>query len=740
MPGGWFSTESIEWVLQVLMSTSPEFFASCPKGIESLLAEELAGFGADTVRETVAGCYFSGSLAVAYQACLWSRLANRILLMVAHFQAGDRDVIYAGIQTVDWDDHIDPGKTLAVTFTGSSPEIRNTHFGALLVKDAVVDQLIARTGKRPSIATKAPDLRIHVRLHKGKVQVGIDLSGDSLHMRGYRRDVGKAPLKENLASAILYRAGWRELAREGASLVDPMCGSGTFLLEGAMIAADIAPGLLRARFGFDRWPGHIPSIWRDAMGDARERRQAGLDGMKNVFLGYEADQWIVRQGLANAQRAGLSKRICIEQAELANLHQVDCPEGLVVVNPPYGERLGDEASLVYLYQNLGEKFRTTFKDWQGAVFTGNPGLGRRMGIRSRKQYTLYNGALECKLLMFANEEQWFAGYDARDKETANKAPVQSAPLTAGATMFANRLRKNLKQMSKWAKRQDVQCYRLYDADMPEYAVAIDLYGDKVHVQEYKAPASIDEAKATERLQDVMSALPEVLSVSPKDIALKNRAKQSGKKQYERQADKNEFFEVKEGSGRFLVNLNDYLDTGLFLDHRPLRLRIAREAADKRFLNLFCYTGATTVHAAVGGARSTTSVDLSKTYLDWARKNLALNGFSDRHQLEQADCMRWLVDAKGQYDLIYIDPPTFSNSKRMTDVFDVQRDHIELLRLAMKRLAHGGTLYFSNNYRRFKLDESLADEFEVKDITGETLEKDFERNRRIHQCWKIQHRL
>ncbi|MCK5893952.1 MAG: bifunctional 23S rRNA (guanine(2069)-N(7))-methyltransferase RlmK/23S rRNA (guanine(2445)-N(2))-methyltransferase RlmL [Endozoicomonadaceae bacterium] len=716
-----------------------DFFASCPKGIESLLAEELTGFGASSVKETVAGCYFRGSLSVSYQACLWSRLANRILLMVARFPAGNREVIYEGIQTVDWDDHIDPDRTLAVTFTGSSLEIRNTHFGALLVKDAVVDQLLVRTGKRPSIATKSPDLRIHVRLHKGTVQVSIDLSGESLHRRGYRQDVGKAPLKENLAAAILYRCGWRELANDGGSLVDPMCGSGTFLMEGAMIAADIAPGLLRTQFGFDRWPGHDQSIWRDAMGNAHERRRIGLDAMTHVFQGYEADPWIVRQGLANAERAGLSKCINITQAELASLNHIDCREGLVVVNPPYGERLGDEASLVYLYQKLGETFRTTFKGWQGAVFTGNPGLGRRMGIRSRKQYTLFNGALECKLLTFVNEDQWFVGYDARGRAASVQATRESVPLTSGATMFANRLRKNLKLMGKWARCHDVQCYRLYDADMPEYSVAVDLYGDKVHVQEYKAPSSIDEIKAAERLQDVMSVLPEVLSVSPADIALKSRARQSGNKQYERQSDRNEFFEVREGDARFLINLHDYLDTGLFLDHRLLRLRMAREAADKRFLNLFCYTGAATVHVALGGARSTTSVDLSKTYLDWARKNLLLNGFSDRHHLHQADGLRWLAEAKAQYDLIYIDPPTFSNSKRMNEVFDVQRDHVELLRLAMKRLAHGGTLYFSNNYRRFKLDECLSDEFDIADITGETLDKDFERHRRIHQCWVIWHK-
>src|SRR5690606_34305272 len=261
---------------------------------------------------------------------------------------------------------------------------------------------------------------------------------------------------------------------------------------------------------------------------------------------------------------------------------------------------------------------------------------------------------------------------------------------------------------------NISCYRLYDADMPEFAVAVDLYDGWAHVQEYAAPASVSEDKAQARLQDVLVALPQVLGTPAERVVLKQRQRQTGKQQYERMDRRGEFLTVQEGQVRLLVNLTDYLDTGLFLDHRPMRLRIAEEARGKRFLNLFCYTASATVHAAVGGARRTTSVDLSKTYLDWARRNLALNGLSDLHQL---------VQDRGEYDLIVLDPPTFSNSKRMDDVFDVQRDHVQLLDMAMARLAPGGVLYFSNNFRRFKLDPALEEKYQVEDISAQTLDKD-----------------
>ncbi len=552
---------------------------------------------------------------------------------------------------------------------------------------------------------------------------------------------------------MLIRAGWPRIAAEGGALADPMCGVGTFLVEAAMIAADIAPNLNRVHWGFDAWLGHVPAVWKKVHAEAEARAEAGLAKPPLWIRGYEADPRLIQPGRNNVERAGLSDWIKIYQGEVGTFEPRpdQNQKGLVICNPPYGERLGDEASLLYLYQNLGERLRQACLNWEAAVFTGAPDLGKRMGIRSHKQYAFWNGALPCKLLLIKVSPDQFVTGERRTAEqrqaerdlveAGEEAPIaapasEPARLSEGGQMFANRLQKNLKQLGKWAKREGVDCYRIYDADMPEYALAIDLYHDWVHVQEYAAPKSVDPEKAQARLFDALAAIPQALNVDKSRVIIKRRERQSGTRQYERQGAQGKFTEVNEGGVKLLVNLTDYLDTGLFLDHRPMRLRIQKEAAGKRFLNLFCYTATASVHAAKGGARTTTSVDLSKTYLDWARRNLSLNGFSDKNRLEQGDVMAWLEGNRDEFDLIFIDPPTFSNSKRMEGVFDVQRDHVQLLDLAMARLAPGGVLYFSNNFRKFQLEENLTARYAVEEISGQTLDPDFARNSKIHRAWKI----
>ncbi|MFJ4457314.1 bifunctional 23S rRNA (guanine(2069)-N(7))-methyltransferase RlmK/23S rRNA (guanine(2445)-N(2))-methyltransferase RlmL [Pseudomonas sp. NPDC089392] len=728
------------------MSDRFELYLTCPKGLEGLLAEEAKGLGLDEVREHTSAIRGEADMETAYRLCVWSRLANRVLLVLKRFSMKNADDLYDGVNAVDWADHLAADGTLAVEFSGHGSGIDNTHFGALKVKDAIVDKLRNREGLRPSVEKIDPDVRVHLRLDRGEAILSLDLSGHSLHQRGYRLQQGAAPLKENLAAAVLIRAGWPRIAAEGGALADPMCGVGTFLVEAAMIAADIAPNLKRERWGFSAWLGHVPALWRKVHDEAQARAQAGLAKPPLWIRGYEADPRLIQPGRNNVERAGLGDWVKIYQGEVSTFEPRpdQNQKGLVISNPPYGERLGDEASLLYLYQNLGERLRQACMGWEAAVFTGAPQLGKRMGIRSHKQYAFWNGALPCKLLLFKVLPDQFVTGERREAqpegvEARQQAPVASEParLSEGAQMFANRLQKNLKQLGKWARREQVDCYRLYDADMPEYALAVDLYQDWVHVQEYAAPRSIDPEKAQGRLLDALAAIPQALGISPQRVVLKRRERQSGTRQYERQATEGRFQEVNEGGVKLLVNLTDYLDTGLFLDHRPMRMRIQREAAGKNFLNLFCYTATATVHAAKGGARSTTSVDLSKTYLDWARRNLALNGFSERNRLEQGDVMAWLEACRDSYDLIFIDPPTFSNSKRMEGVFDVQRDHVQLLDLAMARLAPGGVLYFSNNFRKFQLDEHLMSRYAVEEITAQTLDPDFARNNRIHRAWRLQ---
>ena len=718
-----------------------EIVLTCPKGLEGLLLEEAKVLGLEEAREQTAAVRGHAEIEVAYRLCLWSRLANRVLLVLSRFAMNNADELYEGVKAVDWRDHLEPAGSLAVEFSGNGSGIDNTHFGALKVKDAIVDRLRTSGGERPSIDKLNPDLRVHLRLDRGEAVLSLDLSGHSLHQRGYRLQQGAAPLKENLAAAVLIRAGWPRIAAEGGALADPMCGVGTFLIEAALMAADIAPNLKRERWGFSNWLGHVPAIWKKLHAEAEQRAAAGLARPPLWIRGYEADPRLIQPGRNNVERAGLSDWVKIYQGELGSFEPRpdQNQKGLVISNPPYGERLGDEASLLYLYQNLGERLRQACLGWEAAVFTGAPELGKRMGLRSHKQYSFWNGALACKLLLIKVRTEQFVTGERRaredDQQPVNEAP-QQARLSEGGQMFANRLQKNLKQLGKWARREGVECYRLYDADMPEYALAVDLYRDWVHVQEYAAPRSVDPDKAQARLLDALAAIPQALGVAQSRVAIKRRERQTGTKQYQRQAAQGQFMEVSEGGVKLLVNLTDYLDTGLFLDHRPLRLRIQREAAGKRFLNLFCYTATATVHAAKGGARSTTSVDLSKTYLDWARRNLSLNGFSDKHRLEQGDVMAWLGEDRGEYDLIFIDPPTFSNSKRMEGVFDVQRDHVELLDLAMARLARGGVLYFSNNFRKFQLDESLVARYQVEEISAQTLDPDFARNPKIHRAWRF----
>lgn len=748
-----------------------QYFATCPKGLEGLLNTELQQLGGEDIRETVAGVYFSGDISMAYRACLWSRLANKILLPLASFEAGTQEELYDGVREIRWEEHLSPSGSLLVDFIGTSDAIRNTQFGALKVKDAIVDCLRDFSGERPSVAKRDPDLLVNVRLSKNKAIVSIDLSGESLHRRGYRVKQGSAPMKENLAAGILIRAGWPEIAAQGGALLDPMCGSGTILIEAALIAADIAPGLLRGSFGFERWLNHRSDIWLELRDEAFARKKAGL-GKENLpeIRGYDADVKVIRAAEENIVSAELDHWLRVSRKELKDFvrptHKA-MEFGLVLSNPPYGERLGEIESLKLLYAHLGERLRNEFQGWRAGVFTGNPDLGKQMGLRADKKYKFFNGTIPSELLMFSISSDAFVQsrveQDARfskddDVRKVAEAKVkienkkeQAAALSNGAQMLVNRLQKNLKQLEKWANKNDISCYRLYDADMPEYSAAIDIYRGQTqpnrapqlyaHVQEYAAPKSVDEDKAVGRFAEIEQAVPFALDIPDAHISYKQRRRNKGASQYEKLSERptGDLFSVQEGAAKLHINMWQYLDTGLFLDHRPVRLMIADLAKDKRFLNLFCYTATASVHAAMAGARYTVSVDMSNTYLNWARKNFALNGLSEsRNRLEQADCLKWLEQNDQQFDLILLDPPSFSNSKRMEDVLDVQRDHVQMIKHAISALAEGGTLIFSNNLRSFKLDHEALSAFTIEDISARTIDEDFKRNSKIHQCWLITH--
>ncbi|TAN02374.1 MAG: bifunctional 23S rRNA (guanine(2069)-N(7))-methyltransferase RlmK/23S rRNA (guanine(2445)-N(2))-methyltransferase RlmL, partial [Rhodanobacteraceae bacterium] len=470
-------------------------------------------------------------------------------------------------------------------------------------------------------------------------------------------------------------------------------------------------------------------------------------GLRPCFFGSDGDPRMIAIAMHNLQTAGVAGFVSLAKRDVAHLEPPPgYPTGLVITNPPYGERMGELATLPVLYEAFGGRLRTGFTGWHAAVLTSEPELERALGLHADKYYVLFNGALECRLALFAI------------RALSPEAAV--GPLSPGAEMVANRIRKNLRNLRRELSRDGITCFRAYDADLPEYAAAIDVYrvcpeadfaatataGETamrtwLHVQEYAPPPSVDVNAAKTRWRDLLAAARVALDVPRERVVTKTRARGKGGSKYGRIAARDEFLIVEEGRLRFLVNLHDRLDTGLFLDHRLVRARVRELARDRDVLNLFAYTGAASVYAAAGGARSTTSVDLSQVYLEWASRNLALNGFSGTaHKLARADALTFLDEERARYGLIYVDPPTFSNSKRAGD-FDVQRDHVALLEACARRLRDDGVVVFSNNFRRFRLDvESLSRWFAIEDVGRASVPADFARRPRIHGCWLLRKHL
>lgn len=708
------------------------------------MVDELLALGCTAATATLAGVNAQGDSVDAQRAVLWSRLASRVLWPLAEFDCADEQALYAGVTALPWTGHIGPDSSIAVDAHVSGPVLTHARYAAQRVKDAVVDVLRDATGARPDVDLVAPDVRLNLLVRRGRAQLAIDLGGGPLHRRGYRCAQGDAPLKETLAVAVLMRGGWPKVHAAGGALLDPMCGSGTLLIEGALIAADVAPGLLR--HGDDaptRWLQFDDTNWTELRGDARRRAERGRARLRQVFHGGDADPRAIAAAAENARAAGIGEALRLQVADIASYHidpsaQQDGKPGLAVCNPPYDQRLAADLDL---YRALGDALRREVPQWRASLLCGDAELARATGLRAGRTYQLFNGALECLLIV------------CDPVAPALREPSTPAPLSEGSRMVANRLRRNLRVLKSWRAREVVTCYRAYDADLPEYAAAIDVYTEDdsaaatpprtlLHVQEYAAPAEIPEADVRRRRGELLAAARDVFGVDAAAIALKTRERGPGGSRYAQLASgaASAPMLVREGAARLRVDLFGHLDTGLFLDHRPLRARMAAEARGHSFLNLFCYTGAATVQAAVGGASTTTSVDLSGTYLQWLADNLVSNGCGGaQHRLVQADVMAWLGAERGRYDVIFCDPPTFSNSARAQD-FDVQRDHVPLLRAAVGRLSSVGVLYFSNNFRRFRLDaEAIAEFATCEDISASTIPPDFSRTPNIHRCWRLRPR-
>ncbi|HSS65876.1 MAG TPA: bifunctional 23S rRNA (guanine(2069)-N(7))-methyltransferase RlmK/23S rRNA (guanine(2445)-N(2))-methyltransferase RlmL, partial [Gammaproteobacteria bacterium] len=639
---------------------SLRYFASAPRGFEDLLEAEIERLGAAGLKRRPGGVGFRGSLETGYRVCLWSRLAEHVLLQVGEFPAATPEELYRGISGILWREHLDASGTLAVTFVSRHSGFRHTHFAALRVKDAVVDQFRAATGARPSVELKNPDLRIHVFAERDRVSVYIDLAGAPLHRRGYRVRPLAAPVKETLAAGILMRAGWPQILARGGALIDPMCGSGTFLVEGAWMALDFPPGGLREQFGFMGWNRHDRALW------GRLREEAGRHSVQHPeggppILGFDADADATAAAAANLARAGLTGRVRLETRPLSELERPPGVIGLLVTNPPYGERLDNDRGLEALYGELGQTLKSRFAGFEAAVLAGEPAPVEAIGLKPHHVHRVFNGPIRCRLLRYTL-------HASGKPDTESRPPGAKAIASVDATDFANRLNKNLRRLRRWAKRNNIDCYRIYDADVPEYALAVDLYqGESLwaHVQEYAAPPSVDPRRAGDRLGAALAAIPEVLGIEKQRVVFKRRQRQREKRQYERVAATDEYMQVQEAGCRLLVNLKDRIDTGLYLDHRPIRMLIRELSGGRSFLNLFAYTGTASVQAAAGGARTTLSVDMSTTYNEWGQRNLKLNNLCPPdHRYLRADCIEWISAAPDEsFDLALLDPPTFSNSKR-----------------------------------------------------------------------------
>jgi 23S rRNA (guanine2445-N2)-methyltransferase / 23S rRNA (guanine2069-N7)-methyltransferase len=779
------------------MQKMQSYFIPTAKGLAPLLEAELKEMGIENPKQMNGGVSFDGSLEQGYKVCLWSRFASRVLLKLSEFKVLNSLDLYLGCSNIPWEEHFDINSTFSIDFSGSNDEIRNTQFGALKIKDAIVDRFRKKFDEqRPNVEKRDADIRFNGRLWKDKATIYLDLSGSPLHIRGYRTIAGEAPLRETLAAGIIKRSGWK-----GEALVDPMCGSGTVIIEAAMMALNIAPGSLRPTFGFEKWKQHDDECWKTLKTSAQVYGRRAVQDCDAKFYASDLSQEMIRIAKQNAQRAGVAELI---EFSVQDAKKILPPEeletGMIISNPPYGERLGGFSDTITLYTELGSHFKDAFAGWNLSMFAMDTELLSCLGMRAGKSFKFFNGPIECVLKnyrispkrnvepvltpvvensreknsdnndiygditsKYSNkhdnkvttaesdvtekinpwtmgrgdeaEENSFEMAQESESEIVFKEVKQIKPAIYSEA-FANRLTKNLKKLEKWAKRENVECYRMYDADLPEYNVAIDRYGEYVIIQEYRAPKEIELAKTRRRFLDVVSTVRYMLNLSDDKLVIKVRERQKGRKQYERMDAKKQSLIMHEGQAKIIVNLQDYLDTGLFLDHRPVRLKIANMAKGKDFLNLFCYTATASVHAALGGAKSTTSVDMSNTYLAWGEQNFAENGIKGQHQFIQQDCIKWLQHAHETYDLIFIDPPTFSNSKRMSDVFDVQDDHVALLTSASERLNDAGEIIFSNNKRNFKLDiEAIkALGFYVKDISKASIPEDFKRNHKIHQCW------
>jgi len=771
------------------------------EGLEWILARELEQVGAQDLRIGRRTIEFSAApgaeTETLYRAVLESRTAIRVLEPLGRFRVDSPDSLYHAMQEVDWTEQLKTSDTLRVDAAIHDTFLTHSLYAAQIVKDAIVDQLRTPSGKRPSVQLRGATLRLGLHLVGDTATIFRDAAGRSLHQRGWRMGEVDAPLSEVLAAGILGIAGWWHIGEsDGASigepLLDPMCGSGTLVIEAATIAARIAPGLYRARrkaHGFYKFRDCDRGLFDRLVAEleARVREPAG------GFQASDLDPNAVAAAKACAEAAGVASCIAIDVKHFEQARPAG-ESGLVVTNPPYGERLPLPRSAAF-FRRFGDWLVQHAGGWRAAILAADTPAAGQLGLRPTYRVPLSNGPIACRLLeleikrrdvppplgdtgtpdaerrdrrkldelgSFRPEEESgsAAGEGERsprgdfcrpgDNPPSEMSSPRHSPLPhrTGRTTddqigdFRRRLAKRFKHLSKWARRQGIEAFRIYDRDIPEIPLVIDWYAGWLHAAEYERPHERTDIEHDVWLDKMIEAAAIELGVPPMQTFLKVRRRQRDGGQYEKVDQRQAVLSVKEGDLSFEVNLSDYLDTGLFLDHRQTRAMVRGESEGKRMLNLFCYTGSFSVYAAAGGAKETVSVDLSNTYLEWTRTNLAKNGFKDagRHRIVRDEARAFLEHRANRgelpFDLVVVDPPTYSRSAKSETPWDIERDHAELMELVAKNLVTGGVVYFSTNFRRFHLaEERLSVLYTFREITNRTIPEDF-RNERIHRAWRL----
>jgi 23S rRNA (guanine2445-N2)-methyltransferase / 23S rRNA (guanine2069-N7)-methyltransferase len=691
--------------------------------LEKVLAQELREIGLTQIKIRNRVVVGTGDLETLYQANLCCRTAIRVLRPIANFAAENEQAFYDFVKQIDWNPWLSPTGTLAIDAHVHSSFTTHSLFLAQLTKDAIVDQFREKTGDRPSVDLENPDLRIAVNLYRNQVEISVDASGESLHRRGYRKKAGEAPLNETLAAGILKLTGWTG----STPLIDPMTGSGTFGIEAALMAKNIAPGLLRSSFGFQKWKDYDQALFDRLVQEAKEKI---LEKLPAPILLWDKDPKMVAIAKENIERAGLTGVLNPEVKDFFDASQPTEASGTLVMNPPYDERLPVE-DMAQFCSSLGKNLKKNFSGWRAFILLGNLEASREIGMNPIQKTPLFNGALECELLEFAVGPLNEFVEDSNASSTVELPPKSLARIEA----FSNRLKKNLKHYSKWAQRERITCWRLYDRDIPELPFIVDILGRNLHVAE--APRNHDHSplQHLRYLELIKKAAAEVVQVSIEKVYFKVRKAQKLPKT-ETMAP----VEVKEGSLKFLVNLKDYVEFGLPLEFRKVRRWIEKEAANKDFLNLYSYTGTATVAAANGGAKSTASVDSSSTYLDWARHNMELNQLKgSQHIFYRSDVMEFLNDSKKFYDFCWVDPPVHSVNRTTTQEFNIQEDHVLLLQKVLERMRPGGKVLFTTHCQDFELKQWAIQEscrVTTDEITHTLIPPDFEKSQPF-RAWLIE---